>query len=85
MSQANASGRAIAAMVLSIAAAPVFCCFPASIVGMVLGKQEMIAIEEGRAPLAGETMAKVGFYLGIVATAISVLAWGLFFLASVFG
>ena len=40
----------------------------------------MNAIEEGRAPRAGEGMAKVGFYLGIVATALSLLLWGLYFL-----
>lgn len=69
--QGGASGRAIAAMILGIAS--LFCCWPAGVVGIVLGKMEMNAIQEGRAPRAGETMAKVGFYLGIAGTAISFL------------
>ncbi len=63
--QSGASGRAIAALVTSIISL-VICCWPAGIVGIVLGKMEMNAIHEGRAPRAGETLAKVGFYLGIV-------------------
>jgi hypothetical protein len=43
---------------------------------------EMNAIQEGRAPRAGETLAKVGFYLGIVGTAISLLFTGLYFLGA---
>jgi hypothetical protein len=78
-SQAGASGRAIAAMVLSIVSI-VMCCLPTSIVGLVLGKQEMNAISEGRAPQAGETMAKVGYYLGIVATALSFLVYAIYFI-----
>jgi hypothetical protein len=59
-------------MVVSIVSL-VLCCFPAGIVGTVLGKMELNAIQEGRAPRAGETMAKVGFYLGIVSIAVSAL------------
>jgi apolipoprotein N-acyltransferase len=36
-----------------------------SITGAVLGKMELNAIRQGRAPAAGETMAKIGFYLGV--------------------
>jgi hypothetical protein len=79
MQQAGASGRAIAAMVLSIVSL-VMCCLPASLIGMVIGKQEMNAIQEGRSPQAGETMAKVGFYLGIVSTALSLLLYAFYFL-----
>jgi hypothetical protein len=77
----SASGRAIAAMVLGILSL-VLCCFgwPVGIVGIVLGKMEMNAIQEGRAPQAGETMAKVGFFLGIVGTAISILFTAFYFL-----
>lgn len=77
--QGGASGRAIAALIVSIVSL-VMCCFPAGIVGAVLGKMEMNAIQEGRAPQAGETMAKVGFYMGIAATAISLLFSALYFL-----
>lgn len=80
--QGGASGRAIAALVLSIIAL-ISCCFgwPFGIVGIVLGKMEMNAIREGRAPQSGETLAKVGFYLGIAATAISLLITAVYFLS----
>jgi len=77
--QQGASGRAIAALIVSIVSL-VICCWPAGIVGAVLGKMEMNAIQEGRAPQAGATMAKVGFYLGIAGTAISLLFTALYFL-----
>ena len=81
--QAGASGRAIAALVLSIVAL-VTCCLglPFGIAGIVLGKMEMNAIQEGRAPQSGETMAKVGFYLGIAATVISLMWIALNFFSS---
>lgn len=79
--QGGASGRAIAALVLGIISI-LMCCTPVGIIGIVLGKMEMNAIQEGRAPRAGETLAKVGFYLGIVGTAISLLFGGLYFLGA---
>ena len=81
--QGGASGRAIAALVLSIVAL-VLCCFgwPFGVAGIVLGKMEMNAIQEGRAPQSGETMAKVGFYLGIAATVISMLFVALYFFSA---
>ena len=48
----------------------------------------MNAIQEGRAPQAGETMAKVGFYLGIAGTVISLLLTATYFFsifASMYG
>lgn len=70
--QGSASGRAIASMVLSILGL-VMCGFLTSIPGMILGKMEMNAIAAGQAPKAGETLAKVGFYLGIAGTVITCL------------
>ncbi len=67
--QAGASGRAIASLVLSILGL-VACTFFTSIPGMILGKMEMNAINEGKAPRAGEAIAKIGFYMGIAATAL---------------
>ncbi len=80
--RSGASGRAIASLVLSIVAL-VLCCFgwPFGIVGTVLGKMEMNAIKEGRASQSGETIAKVGFYLGIAGTAISLALSALYFLS----
>ncbi|HYE73209.1 MAG TPA: DUF4190 domain-containing protein [Blastocatellia bacterium] len=80
----SASGRAITSMVLSIAS--VFTCgFLFSIPGMILGKMEMNAINQGLAPRAGETFAKVGFWLGLVVTAISCLFGGLWAFFMVLG
>lgn len=59
-------------MILSIVS--VFTCGPLlSIPGLILGKMELNAIRQGQAPAAGETFAKIGFYLGIAATALSCL------------
>jgi hypothetical protein len=78
--QSGASGRAIAALVLSIVSI-ITCCFgwPFGIIGLILGKMEMNAIQEGRAPQSGETIAKVGFYLGIAGTVISLLLTATYF------
>ncbi len=86
--QGSASGRAIASMVLSIVS--IATCGPfLSIPGLILGKTEMNAIRDGQAPKAGETFAKVGFYLGIAATALYCLlgaAWlAIMFIGSVAG
>lgn len=70
--QGSASGRAIASTVLSILGL-VMCGFLTSIPGMILGKMEMNAIAAGQAPKAGETLAKIGFYLGIAGTVITCL------------
>jgi hypothetical protein len=71
--QASASGRAIAAMIMSIVS-PFTCGAFLSIPAMILGKMEMNAIRQGQAPPAGETFAKVGFYVGLVVTILSCLA-----------
>lgn len=68
----SASGRAVIAMVLSIISP--FTCWPfLSIPGMILGKMEMNAIRNGQAPKAGETFAKIGFYVGLVITVLSLI------------
>ncbi|MEW6127908.1 MAG: DUF4190 domain-containing protein [Acidobacteriota bacterium] len=78
----SASGRAITAMILSIVG--VFLCgLFASIPGMILGKMEINAIDEGRAPLAGKGFAQTGFYVGMVGTGLSLLCGG-FYLLSLF-
>lgn len=72
--QGSASGRAIASMILSILGLMPSCGFLTSIPGMILGKMEMNAIAAGQAPRAGETLAKIGFYVGIAGTVIYCLA-----------
>ena len=82
--QSKASGQAIAAMVLSIVSL-VLCCFPAGIIGALIGKMEMNAIREGRAPQAGEQFAKLGFYLGIASTIITGIVYLLGFISRLAG
>src|SRR5262245_28608551 len=82
--QNKASGQAIAAMVLSICALAL-CCFPTGIIGTLLGKMEMNAIREGRAPKAGETFAKVGFYVGIISIIIDGIFYIVYFLSMLRG
>ena len=80
--QQGASGRAIAAMILSVIS--FFTCGPLfSIPGLILGKQELNAIRAGQAPPAGEVLAKIAYYAGIVATVLSCLG-GIAWLVAVF-
>ena len=64
----GASGRAIASLVLMLLAFFIGCGPFLSIPALILGKQELNAIRAGQAPRAGETLAKLGFYGGIVVT-----------------
>ncbi|HKX27227.1 MAG TPA: DUF4190 domain-containing protein [Blastocatellia bacterium] len=88
MQQGKASGRAIASLIMSIASA-FTCGFLLSIPGMILGKMEMNAIRDGKAPREGETLAKIGFYTGLVVTILSCLGglglFGIFFLNALSG
>ena len=72
--QGSASRQAIITMVISIASL-LTCCLPLGVVGLVLGKVELTAIAEGRAPRAGATFAKIGFYLGMISTGISGISY----------
>jgi Domain of unknown function (DUF4190)/zinc-ribbon domain len=64
---APASGRATAAMIMSLIS--FFTCgLFLSVPGMIMGKMEMNAIQRGESSPAGETQAKVGFYVGLVVT-----------------
>jgi len=78
-SQQSASGRAITSLVLSIISI-FMCALFTSVPGMILGKMEMNAIRQGQAPLAGEGIAKAGFYIGLVVT----ILYGLVVLAYIF-
>ena len=81
-SAGQASGRAIASMILSLVS--IVTCGPfLSIPGLILGKMELDAIRSGQAPVAGEAFAKVGYYAGIAITALSCLVgigYAVFFL-----
>jgi hypothetical protein len=70
---AGASGRAIASLILGILSL-VCMGFLTGIPAIILGSMELKAIKANRAPLAGEGVAKVGYILGIVGTALTCLA-----------
>lgn len=59
------------------------CCGPFSgIPGAILGKMEMDAIKQGRAPESNMGLAKAGFWISIAGTVLSIL---FFILALLFG
>lgn len=74
--QQSASTQAITALVLGILG--VICCNLLAPVAWYVGNQELKAIREGRSPMAGEILAKIGMILGIIGTVLMVL--GLFWL-----
>ena len=79
--QQGANARAVGAMILSLIS--IFTCGPIfSVPGMIMGKNELDAIRQGQAPAAGETFAKIGYYVGLVVTILSCLgflAWVVMF------
>lgn len=76
--QDKASGKAVASLIMSIASI-VLCCVLLSVPGLIVGRMEMTAIQQGRSSQAGLKMATWGFYLGIAGTALSVLSWIVWF------
>ena len=76
----GASGRAIASLVLMLLGFFAGCGPLLSIPALIMGKLELDAIRAGRAPKAGEILAKFGFYGGIAVTLIY-CALGLFYAA----
>ncbi|MBO0797916.1 MAG: zinc-ribbon domain-containing protein [Blastocatellia bacterium] len=81
-SEGSASSRAVISMVLSVIS-PFTCWVLLSLPGMILGKMEMNAIRNGQAPKAGEVFAKIGFYVGLVISILSIvilIGWPIAFL-----
>ena len=76
--EAPASGRATAAMVLGIVSLVLCLGFLTGIPAAVLGKLELNAIDEGRAPEAGRTRAAAGMITGLLATVASCLGCGIY-------
>lgn len=70
--QQSASTQAITSLVLGILG--VICCGILAPVAWYLGNQELKAIQEGRSPVAGETLAKIGKILGIIGSILLVLS-----------
>lgn len=78
------SGMAITALVLGILS--LICCgFFAGIPAIIVGKQELKAIKEGRSNIEGQTIAQVGFILGIVGTVLTCLVTLIYIGLMVFG
>ena len=69
----KASSRAIWALILGIAAWVLGCGILAGIPAWIMGKKEIREIDEGRAPMAGRTMANIGMWLGIINVVLSIL------------
>lgn len=57
------------------------CCGLTAIAGVIMGRQEMTAIDQGRANPANRGLAKAAFIVGIVALSITAL-WILFFVVA---
>ncbi len=69
---ASASGKAITALILGIAA--LLCCgFMAGIPAFFVGRSEENDINQGKSPEAGRTLAKIGWILGLIGTILSCL------------
>ena len=77
----GSSNKAVFSLVLGILS--FVCCGPfTGIPGAILGKMEMDAIKQGRAPESNLGMAKAGFWISIAGTVLSIL---FFILALMFG
>lgn len=69
----SASSRAIIALILGVLA--IFMLgFLSGIPAMILAKNEEDEIRKGNSPVAGEMLAKLGFWLGLIGTILSGLA-----------
>lgn len=78
------SGRAIATLILGILS--IICCgFFCGIPAIILGKQELNAIKEGRSNAEGNTITQIGFILGIVGTVLSCIGGLIYLLFIIFG
>ena len=78
---APASGRATAAMWLGIVSIALCLGFLAGIPAAVLGKMELTAIDEGKAPEAGRRRAAAGMVCGLLSTVVSCLGCGIYITA----
>lgn len=83
-SDGSASSNAIFALVLGILSY-VACGIIAAIPAWIMGRNELNAINAGRSPEAGRSLAKIGMWLGIINVVISVLAIFVFGILFVFG
>jgi hypothetical protein len=73
VAQDKPSTNAIVALVLGILSFFGF-GFLTGIPAWIMGRNELRAIDSGSSPSAGRTLATIGMWLGIVATALAILA-----------
>jgi hypothetical protein len=66
----SAGSKSIIALVLGILAILGF-GFLTGVPAMILAKHEEDEIRKGNSPVAGETLAKLGFWLGLIGTILS--------------
>ena len=59
-------------MVFSVVGLVLACCFPLSIVGVILARLELNAMNDGRTDPAKRSTAMGAFLIGLVGTVISV-------------
>jgi hypothetical protein len=78
---AGASGRAVAALILT-ACGFLLCCVLASVPGAILGWTEMQAIKENRSSPRGMWMAQTALWGGIALTVLNLLFYGFYLLAA---
>ena len=70
----GASSKAITTLVLGILSL-VCCGLFTGIPAIIIGRGELNAIRNGQSPAAGESIAKIGYILGIVGAALTCLAF----------
>lgn len=74
----SASSNAVIALVLGILSF-IACSILSAIPAWIVGKKELNAIDAGRSPQAGRTMAKIGMWLGIINVILFII--GMIFVA----
>ena len=80
----SASSKSIIALILGILS--IFLLgFLSGIPAMILAKHEEDEIRQGRSPVAGEMLAKLGFWLGLIGTILSGLTVLIFIFLILFG
>ena len=68
----SAGGKAIAALILGVLSL-VCMGFLTGVPAIIIGRMELTDIKNGKSPKQGESIAKIGFVLGIIGTALTCL------------
>jgi len=75
----TASGRAVAAIILGISSIVMSCGPFTGIIAIILANQELRAIQNGTAPMAGKTLSQIGLWTGWIGTVVCTLFWIVYF------